>query len=387
MELIRIAMRKDLENDKSLMSKWAKIAGLKNPNPLYDFLNHDGKTFSEFSAIVNIVKSQYPEREYEFMSDYCLKLDVKTKAARSALEYADSNNYHIITDNLIEKMINCSNNKSKEYGQVYSIHRKLSKSEIGTIEASKAFGKFKFKTEEMNTFEKIAMLYSHLNNGDFAPMFSLMEKIDLTDMNENQFIKSSYTTRLYVLKANIFLFENDLEQCRKNAKLAIDNTNVLRFKVFSYLTLGNSYVFEDYSKSRDCYVKGLNIAKENSFFAEFFKKNLSFVCNVWNKENDWLNKDSSNIEDMQALAHYYINKQKIDEATDLLNSLKTKKQNENELGFYYYLMGLHEDNIDYFFDSVEFYKKSHDRFLIKLPLIALENRGVSKRILDIMAMC
>lgn len=116
------------------------------------------------------------------------------------------------------------------------------------------------------------MLYSHLNNGDFAPMFSLMEKIDLTDMNENQFIKSSYTTRLYVLKANIFLFENDLEQCRKNAKLAIDNTNVLRFKVFSYLTLGNSYVFEDYSKSRDCYVKGLNIAKENSFFAEFFKR-------------------------------------------------------------------------------------------------------------------
>lgn len=37
MELIRIAMRKDLENDKSLMSKWAKIAGLKNPNPFTIF--------------------------------------------------------------------------------------------------------------------------------------------------------------------------------------------------------------------------------------------------------------------------------------------------------------------------------------------------------------
>ncbi len=82
MELIRIAMRKDLENDKSLMSKWIAVAGLKNPNPLYDFLNHDGKTFSEFNSIVNIVKNHYPDREYELMENYCLLLDPNTKVCK-----------------------------------------------------------------------------------------------------------------------------------------------------------------------------------------------------------------------------------------------------------------------------------------------------------------
>ncbi|MEC2359935.1 AimR family lysis-lysogeny pheromone receptor, partial [Bacillus atrophaeus] len=124
MELIRKAMRKDLENDKTLMSKWATVAGLKNPNPLYDFLNHDGKTFSEFSTLVNIVKSQYPDREYELMEDYCLILDPKTKAARSALKYADANSFNDLTDKLVDKMSISSNLKSKEYGKIYGIHRK-----------------------------------------------------------------------------------------------------------------------------------------------------------------------------------------------------------------------------------------------------------------------
>ncbi|PRR87336.1 AimR family lysis-lysogeny pheromone receptor [Bacillus atrophaeus] len=386
MELIRKAMRKDLENDKTLMSKWATVAGLKNPNPLYDFLNHDGKTFNEFSSLVNIVKSQYSDREYEFMKDYCLHLDVKTKAARSALEYADANKFDEITDTLLERMVNCTNNKSKEYGQVYKIHKSLTDGELEFFDASNNLGRLKLKTEEMNIFSKILTLYHYLNTSDFAPMKSLIDQIDLSDLKENQFIKDSFQTRIYVLKANIFLNENNLEKCREFSVMAIESTEVLRFKVFSYLTLGNSFVFSDYSKSRSSYMKGLNASKNNKMFAEYFKRNLSFLSNVWNKENEWLNFNSDDITDIQEVAHFFINKKEDIKAGHLLQLLETKDQNDNELGFHYYLKGLFEQNIDYFYDSIEFYKKSQDKFLIKLPLIALENSGVNKRLLKLIAM-
>ncbi|MCY8934385.1 AimR family lysis-lysogeny pheromone receptor [Bacillus atrophaeus] len=386
MELIRKAMRKDLENDKTLMSKWATVAGLKNPNPLYDFLNHDGKTFNEFSSLVNIVKSQYSDREYELMKDYCLHLDVKTKAARSALEYADANKFDEITDTLLERMVNCTNSKSKEYGQVYEIHRSLTNGEIEFFDASNNLGRLKLKTEEMNIFSKILTLYHYLNTSNFAPMQSLIDQIDLSGLKENQFIKNSFQTRIYVLRANVYLNENDLEKCREYSMMAIESTDVLRFKVFSYLTLGNSFVFSDYSESRSSYIKGLNASENNKLFAEYFKRNLSFLSNVWNKENEWLNINSDDITDIQEVAHFLINKKEDTKARQLLQLLESKDQNYNELGFHYYLKGLFEQNIDYFYDSIEFYKKSQDKFLIKLPLIALENSGVNKRLLKLISM-
>lgn len=189
MELIRIAMRKDLENDKSLMSKWATVAGLKNPNPLYDFLNHDGKTFNEFSSLVNIVKSQYPERENELMKDYCAHLDPNTKAARSALEYADANKFYEIEDRLINLMIKSSNNKSKEYGKVYEIHRELTQGNINEFEATKRLGRLNIKTTEMNNFARISLLYHYLESGNFAPMDRLIKQVDLSEVKENLFSK------------------------------------------------------------------------------------------------------------------------------------------------------------------------------------------------------
>ena len=325
MELIRIAMRKDLENDKSLMSKWAAVAGLKNPNPLYDFLNHDGKTFSEFNSIVNIVKNHYPDREYELMENYCLLLDPNTKAARSALEYADANSFNTLTDKLVEKMSIASNLKSKEYGKIYEIHRKLSRGEIDVLEASKNIGKYRIKTDEMNIFSKMIPMYDYLSKGNFSPMKSLLKQIDLNDIKENNYLKKSFETRIYVLLSNIYLNENELELSREYAKKAIESTDTKRFLVFSYLTIGTSYIFSDYALSKQNYLSGYEIAKGNSVFEEFFKRNLSFLNNFWNKENPWINYDSNAVTDVQEVIFELINQKKIGESFNFVKESGKKK--------------------------------------------------------------
>lgn len=386
MELIRIAMRKDLENDKSLMSKWAAVAGLKNPNPLYDFLNHDGKTFSEFNSIVNIVKTHYPDREYELMENYCLLLDPNTKAARSALEYADANSFNTLTDKLVEKMSIASNLKSKEYGKIYEIHRKLSRGEIDVLEASKNIGKYRIKTDEMNILSKMIPMYDYLSKGNFSPMKSLLKQIDLNDIKENNYLKKSFETRIYVLLSNIYLNENELELSRKYAKKAIKSTDTKRFLVFSYLTIGTSYIFSDYALSKQNYLSGYEIAKGNSVFEEFFKRNLSFLNNFWNKENPWINYDSNAVTDVQEVIFELINQKKLERALTLLKSLERKKQNENDLGFHYYLEGLITNDKEAFYKSVEYFKLSQDKLFIKMPLIKLESLGENPRLLKIISM-
>ncbi len=49
-------------------------------------------------------------------------------------------------------------------------------------------------------------------------MKSLLKQIDLNDIKENNYLKKSFETRIYVLLSNIYLNENELELSREYAK-------------------------------------------------------------------------------------------------------------------------------------------------------------------------
>ncbi|MBD5073901.1 hypothetical protein GUF45_20155, partial [Xanthomonas citri pv. citri] len=77
-------------------------------------------------------------------------------------------------------------------------------------------------------------------------MAQLIKQIDLSEISENMYIRNTYQTRVHVLMSNIKLNENSLEECREYSKKALESTNILRFQVFSYLTIGNSLLFSNY---------------------------------------------------------------------------------------------------------------------------------------------
>ncbi|MEC2360032.1 AimR family lysis-lysogeny pheromone receptor, partial [Bacillus atrophaeus] len=205
--------------------------------------------------------------------------------------------FNDLTDKLVDKMSISSNLKSKEYGKIYGIHRKLSKGEIDVLEATKNIGKQRIKTDEMNIFSKMIPMYDYLSKGNFSPMKPLLKQINLNEIKENKYLKKSFETRIHVLLSNMYLNENKLELCREYAKKAIQSTSTKRFLVFSYLTIGTSYIFLDYNLSRQNYLSGYEISKGNNVFEEFFKRNLSFLNNYWNKENSWINYDSDRRSD------------------------------------------------------------------------------------------
>ncbi|WGE05837.1 hypothetical protein P5640_07700 [Bacillus subtilis] len=135
------------------------------------------------------------------------------------------------------------------------------------------------------------------------------------------------------------------------------------------------------------------ITQELNFFVskiltqiQFFKRNLSFLNNFWNKENEWINYDSDAVTDMQEVIFELINHKELSKALQLLNKLEERDQNENELGFHYYLKGLITNEKEAFFKSVEYFKASQDKLSIKMPLIQLEKMGENPRLLKIITM-
>ncbi|MGG3721859.1 hypothetical protein ABET08_17565, partial [Bacillus subtilis] len=75
----------------------------------------------------------------------------------------------------------------------------------------------------------------------------------------------------------------------------------------------------------------------------------------------------------------------IEEATEILDELSSRDQDENELGFYYYYKGLiSQDKTDYY-KSIRYFKKSDDKYFIQLPLLQLERMGADLELLNLIS--
>ncbi|MDM5298116.1 AimR family lysis-lysogeny pheromone receptor [Bacillus pumilus] len=382
---IKLYIKNKCEDDSSLAMKLAKIAGYSDRTGLYKFLNSSNKEMDDLNNLINLVREIDQDREIELISDYITTLDPNKSAARQAVEYLDANQLNDETDEMVYKLCNASNSISKEWGNVYRIHRMLTKDEIDLTSAIKETGKIKIKSDEMFVFSSMMSLYEYLNTGEFGLMKSTSAYIDLSKL-KNGYIKESFRSRFLLLMANVFLNDNNLKALRDYCNQIItEDIKVNRFQVFAHLTCGNSYVFENYEKAKAYYINGLKFAK-NKFHEYKLRSALAFLENSWGvKDNKYLEQDPTNDSDLIELAHHYLLNNRIDDMMDVFNKLDSTVMNDNDLGFLYYVKGVFYKDKGCYLKSVKHFKKSDDKYFIKLPLIKLEKLGIEIEILDLLA--
>ncbi|TDH74544.1 hypothetical protein DWA27_20195, partial [Acinetobacter baumannii] len=90
---------------------------------------------------------------------------------------------------------------------------------------------------------------------------------------------------------------------REYSKMALENTNIQRFQVFSYLTIGNSLLFSNYELAQENFLKGLSVSVQNENYNMIFQQALCFLNNVGRKENKWMNFETELIMDLKEQAH------------------------------------------------------------------------------------
>ncbi|MCY7919105.1 MULTISPECIES: AimR family lysis-lysogeny pheromone receptor [Bacillus subtilis group] len=376
-------IKNECEKDNQLAARLAKLAGYEKVNGFYKFVNTPEKEMENLGGLLKVVKNLFPDSEEQLLSEYFLELDPNKKCARQSVEYSDINQWDTLTDKIILNLCNSKNSTSQEWGKVYSLHRKLNKNEISLNDAIRESGKCKIKSAEMLFFSNAMLMYAYLNIGEFGLMKSTSKLLEFDDLPEG-FIKESFKSRVSMLEANISLNENSLLEARQHSNRAIEKSNVNRICFFAYLTIGNTLIFEDFDEAKKAYIKGQKYAK-NPVHQEMLDGALCFLSNVWKKENQWVNYNSDNIKYLQLRAFYYINQGNIEEATEILDELSSRDQDENELGFYFYYKGLiSQDKTDYY-KSITYFKKSDDKYFIQLPLLQLEQMGADLELLNLIS--
>lgn len=378
-------IKNECEKDNQLAAKLSKIAGYEKVNGFYKFINTPEKEMDNLGGLINIVKSLFPDNEEQLLSDYFLSLDPNKKSARQSVEYADLNQWNALTDKIVSNLCESSNSISREWGQVYFLHRKLNNNKISINEAIRETGKYRIKSPEMYSFSNIMIMYEYLKIGEFGLMKSTAQFLEIDELSDG-FIKDSYSGRIELLKANISLNDYELEETRKHCSAVIEECNNNRLIVFSYLTLGNTYIFEDYAKAKLCYEKGLNFAKDNSHHHYKLRLALCFLDNVWARENKWVDFESQEIPDMIEAAFYLTNIKETKKAEDVIKKIEEHDVLDDDLGFLHHVKGLLYNDMSHFHESIKKFKKSGDRLCLNLPLIELKKRGYSDEILNLIAL-
>ena len=383
---LKSLLKNKCEEERGLEKELAKIAGYSNSSGFHQFIFNDKKEMDNIQGLINVVQRVSPDNEFELMSEYILTLDPNKSAARQGLEYLSVNQLYDTLDTHIENLRAAKNTISKEWGKVYSLQRELDCGKISIEECIRILGEINPKSPEMKVYSRLIPMYSILASRQFTRLKDMSENVDLDIIRNQNYVYYSFKSRYMLLLANCFFGTNELEKAREYAKYGMENSNVKRINFFSFLTYGSSLMMTDYDKSKSCFLKGLEVVKEDALYERFAIRNLCFLENLWNKENKYLNVDSKEIIDRQEVIHYLIRKGHIGQAQKMLSKLEVLEQDVNELGLHYYYKGLIENSKDYFLKSVKYFKMSGDKFSCRLPLMELEKLGVDKEILEIMVM-
>lgn len=292
------------------------------------------------------------------------KVDAKVR-----LEMSDINEQYEQTDALIDQLINSSCSIEREWAAMYQIKRKQDRGEINAHQALKAIGKLDPKSQEMRVFTYIIPLYYYLRMAEYS---------NLAEM-------STYNRLMALLGASAFS-QNKMTQARFYCSYGINVTNIDRLVAYSYLTMGNTYLLDDYEKAKEYYLAGLKHTENNPLAKLQLTRSLCFLENHWNKENFWLNPDSNEVTDIQEIAHYHIKKNNLQQAKEILENLEQQPNIHNDFGIHFYLKGLAYEDKRFFYESIKHFKLSGDLYSVRLPLDKLREMGEDEQILDLLAL-
>lgn len=370
---------------KGYASKLAEIAGYSSGSNFNKMLKKETGEFPNVPSALKTFEFAFPHEDIvDLMSQYALEINPNWQLARQFLEYVRINKLDELTDKLIDKLINCSNNESKEWATIYKIDREVSKGSITPHEAIKEIDKTKVETIEMEVFSQIVQFYNYFDVGliNHAEEFYqvVINKIEMID---NEYIKNSYLNRLELMRCEVALHKDDQKLARKHALVAAESApNTL--KCFLYLRLGNSYIFESFDKSLEYLKKAKEYAEEikAKSYGIQVKRSLNFLHNYWEKIPKHLILDSNEISDLHEVAFYYIRQGNITMGLKVLDGIEFENLNNLQKGFHCFYRGLATGNDDFYYNSIEYFKLAGEKFYRKAPLIELQKLGVKPAIIS-----
>lgn len=335
------------------------------------FFNGDNNTTLE--TVLNIIRFLSPKQEFELMSLFIEEVTSRENIEKS-FEYASIHRLFGVTESLLKKWSGTSNRKLSECVDLYKLSYTFQKDRESIYKSIKSI---QIKTELMDIFRYILIATDSFHSKDFKQVVELVSHIEnKVERLEDSFIKRSYLVRVYELYAHTLMrIYDDVESTREYAKKVIELSDSIIYKANANITLGLSYMFEDYEQSLNHFLKARELQQSIGYNTENSDSSIYFIRNIWNK-NEYKPTD----EFASELAHFHINSGNIEEGLKILNTLK-------ETPFTLYYRWKATGDVTNLYKSAKLLKLNWDKYYLnRLIRPALVRAGVEEVLIDVICL-
>ncbi len=364
-----------LESERGLATKMAKLAGYSSSGALMKVLRKVDGDIEKFDGFVRIVHELFPEDKFDLMFEFAKTLNPNRMTARFMIEYAALYGKRDMKLSMIDALANCDNDESKDWAFVYEVDHQLILGEIGQFEAITKLSQRKYTSVEMKVFSKIVQYYSFEDMRNIKMMEVLYKDIkESVEGITNKFAKSSFMARLSLIEGDVNLHNKLTSKVKENLFLIENALEPLKY--FAFITIGNSFMFSSYEKSKELLQKCLD--NSSGGIEKQARDSMNFISILWNQfENYQSNGDLSNE------LFYYAKKGEKEKALEVLSQINVEELSDYQKAFNFYYQGILHDDKNFFYKSVKYFNISGDKFYKKLPIMELEKLGENSNILEV----
>ncbi|MGH1048427.1 AimR family lysis-lysogeny pheromone receptor [Bacillus mycoides] len=275
MELLR-KINDDLFALKITNNELASYLGIAK-STVSSILN--GKTEMSFNYLIKIImkiyKKPYVALKDDMISDYLMH--AKPENRREALEYAafrrEFDSLKVITD--IEKSSTTEINQ--EFAKVYEIVFKHCK-DVEEYSPEDFYDELEECKSDVSSWEMkvlidILLCQTLYQTKEYKKLF---KRISIAEKNvkeiKNKFIYNSFLVRIKEVLIVTCMMQNKVNQARSTCielmNMCDANNSFFIQKANSYYNMGESYIFEDYSKAKMFLEKSLSVLNDEMFAGE-----------------------------------------------------------------------------------------------------------------------
>ncbi|WP_242224558.1 AimR family lysis-lysogeny pheromone receptor [Bacillus cereus group sp. BfR-BA-01380] len=312
--------------------------------------------------------------ESEFISKYAEIAKPKNK--REIMEYLSLRGDFQSLNKIIEKEKESKTSVNKEWANVYDL---IYKRYTEKVELLEFYNLMREKNKKTNTLEMkvlIDLLLCQLlyQTGNHELISNKMDEINSNiKLISNKFIEKTFDLRLKEAEVVLLLRNGNIEEARNKCKEMISvcqlNHYYLLPQAIAYFKLGESYIFEDYEKSKKYLLKAYTLFDGLDYAGitekrKMFQYTLSFLKIYHGKEMDTL-KDVHKAE----LAFLKIRQGFKEEAERMLMELKDENGELSAIQTVYLAMA--RDSKTLMKDALESLLQKGDIFYSQLAKIYL----------------
>ncbi len=275
-EIIR-KITDDLFASKITREELAKYIGIAK-STLSDILN--GHTEISFIYLVKIMMRLYEQQAPEIKNDMIIEYltYAKPENKREALEYAAFRREFDSLKELIDEELKSSTDVNREWAEIYQIiyeHCRDKQDSEPKYDPYAFYDELDKKKKDVSSNEmkiliEILLCQTLYQMKEYKLLFKRIVRVEKKAQKiSNKYIRSSYLVRIKEGMCVTYLMQNEIEKARKNSielfKICDKNPNFEIQKANSFYNLGESYIFEDYKRSKKYLECALTVLNDGSF--------------------------------------------------------------------------------------------------------------------------